>query len=97
MTRITLATIKSFIKKNEGKLYIEQQSRFDGMVDCIMPTNSNGLVPAQKDERGFENTMGICGAWFVLCGGDWYREYYSGNFSGYEVSNCCGSFIIATK
>ena len=34
MTKATIATLKSFIKKNQGKLYIKKKSSFDGMTDC---------------------------------------------------------------
>jgi len=97
MTKVTLATVKSFIRKNEGKLYVDQKSSFDGMVDMVMPNNSTVLTRAQKDERGFDNTMGIQGAWFVLGGGDRFSPLQMEGFIGYYIRNCCGEFILATR
>lgn len=45
MSKITKATVKSFIKKNEGNLYIRVKSSFDGMTDCV-----------QQLEGGFRET-----------------------------------------
>ena len=47
MARITLATVKSFMKKNEGKLFVKAKSSFDGMVDCVMPIEGSSFKQAQ--------------------------------------------------
>ena len=91
----TLTTIKSFIRKNQN-LYISTQSRFDGMVDCVMPCDNKTFEPA-KPSDGFKNTLGIEGAWFVFDSRDLISEYEDDNFKGYEVYNCCGRFILAVK
>ena len=44
--KITLATIKSFIRKNPN-LYIKSTSRFDGMYDCVMPNQNAQFELAQ--------------------------------------------------
>lgn len=93
--KTTLATIKSFIKKNQD-LYINCKSRFDGMVDCVMP-NDNSQFHLAKRVDSHKNTLGIAGAWFVFGSRDYFREYEDAEFKGYEVYNCCGSFILATK
>lgn len=93
--KITLATVKSFVKKNRNGLYIRVGSRFDGMNDCVMPVNG-GFSPA-KESGNTENTLGIAGAWFVRDSRDWFTPYDDGTFTGYEVSNCCGNFILAIK
>lgn len=95
--KTTLATIKAFIRKNEGRLYINPRSSFDGMVDGVMPTGDNTFSPALKDERGFKNTCGIQGAWFVFGSRDWFTPYEDATFSGFDISNCCGNFILAIK
>jgi hypothetical protein len=97
--RITLATIKSFIRKNRESLLINCKSSFDGMVDCVMPTDENGFTKALNPDEGrnFENCLGIHGAWFVLGGGDRFYPYEDESFKGYEVYNCCGRFILATS
>lgn len=94
----TMATVKSFIKKNDGKLFINCKSSFDGMVDCVMPCEDGGFKPVQKDERGFyENTKGISGAWFVRNSQDFIKTYDADKFKGFKISNCCGSFILAVN
>ena len=67
--RTTLATIKSYIRKNPN-LYISTKSSFDGMVDCVMPCDDQTFTPIQTTVRHHQNTLGIQGAWFVLGGDD---------------------------
>ena len=92
--KITLATIKSFIRKNDGALLINVTSRFDGMTDCCESRNG-GFEVAQKTDRCSENTLGIEGAWFVKGSRDYFKEYSDGERTGYEVYNCCGRFVLA--
>jgi len=94
----TMATIKSFIRKNPA-LYIKNLSNFDGMVDCVMPCDDQGfrLVTAPDQGYNHENKLGIQGAWFVLGGGDRFYDYSKDGFTGYEVYNCCGHFVLAIK
>jgi hypothetical protein len=96
MKKITLATVKSFIRKNPN-LYINCKSSFDGMVDCVMPNDNQGFEPIKPSDRNSSNTLGIEGAWFVLGGGDRFYPHEDDNFEGIEVYNCCGSFILATR
>ena len=95
----TMATVKSFIKKNQNNLYIKNLSNFDGMVDCVMPCDDKGFRKAQAPEQGrnHENCLSIRGAWFVLGGDDRVYEFSDGQFEGYEVYNCCGNFILAIE
>jgi len=90
MKKITRATIKSFIKKHESRLYIKVNSRFDGMVDCVMPTEDHFHRVEKTD---FQE---IRGAWFVGQSRDGFSPYEDANFKGYEVYNCTGSFLLAT-
>ena len=94
MKKTTLATIKSFIRKNEDKLHINLQSRFDGMTDCCESCHA-GFEKTVKTDRCAENTLGIEGAWFVKGSADYFRPYDDGKFKGYEVYNCCGRFVLA--
>lgn len=46
MSKITRTTLKTFIRKNDGNLYIMTKSSFDGMTDCVQ----------QNDEPAFRKT-----------------------------------------
>jgi len=119
--RITLATFKSFMKKNEGKLFIQCISSFDGMTDCVeyAPKSARVFKPIEKRipsehdyiygiEKGRtreeieartamnENTLGYHGIWLVRDSRDSFTPYEDDQFIGYDVYNCCGSFIVAT-
>ena len=63
------------------------------MTDCVEAVQDD-FHKAVKDER-HENTLGVAGAWFVGGSRDYFREYSEGGFKGYEVSNCCGRFVLA--
>lgn len=96
MAKVTMATVKSFVRKNQGKILIKTKTRFDGMYDCVMPTEKNDFEPAQKE--GFEsNTLGIRGAWFVDGGRNLLTPFDKDGIVGFEVYNCCGSFTIGVK
>lgn len=92
--RITLATIKSFIKKSEN-LHIKCESSFDGMVDCVIDNPNQVFRKAVPADKAFPNNLGIAGAWFVFGSRDYFSHYEDQYFVGYSVYNCCGSFIIA--
>lgn len=93
MKRTTLATIKSFVK-NTSNLHISVNSRFDGMQDCVTSCKDKSFSPAIRDASFHENTMGIKGAWFVKGSKDYFYDYKDDKFEGYEISNCCGKFIL---
>lgn len=90
--RITLATIKAFIKKNKGQLYIQVTSELDSMTDGLR-FNSEGFKKAEQGDM--ENELGVKGAWFVGFSRDHFRKFESVCFIGYRVSNSCGSFNLA--
>lgn len=105
MSRITRATIKSYIRKNGANLWISNRTDFDGMVDCVIPCGDPSFRPAvlvTGDERDTNTThrLGVSGAWFVGSrggGGDYFYPFSADGFTGYEVSNACGRFILAVK
>lgn len=97
MSKPTRATLKSFLKKNLERLYVLEKSRFDGMVDCVMPTGENGFTPARKADYVHENNYGIAGVWCVGGGRDYITPYEKDGFKGFEVYNCCGHFFVAVK
>lgn len=97
MSKITLATVKSFIKKNDGKLFLNVGSRFSGLTDMIENVEDSAFEPVVKTDKNLSNTQGIQGAWFVGSSRDSFNTYDDGNFQGFTVYNCCGGFTIATK
>lgn len=99
MKKVTLATIKKFILKSNN-LHIKNISSFSGMTDMVEFLDSPSFKPAvfetNFNNHNNDNQLGIKGAWFVFNSRDSFREYDDGEFIGYEVYNCCGSFILAT-
>lgn len=97
--KVTIATIKSFVKRERAidNLYISCKSSFDGMVDCVMPSNDQGMHKVKASTLQEKYTLGIAGAWFVGQSRDYFTPFADDDFIGYEVSNCCGSFIIAMR
>lgn len=93
--KVTLATIKSFIRKNEDSLHILTKSRFNGMIDGCEKTGQKAFIAVEKTERNIRNTLGINGAWFVLDSGDRFYKIEKDGFVGYEIYNCCASFVLA--
>lgn len=93
-TKITLATVKSFISKNKGNLLIKVKSKFDGMVDGVRDVDDLGFHQALTDDLHTSNTLGICGAWFVKDSRDHLTAYEDANIKGFSIYNCCGSFIL---
>lgn len=92
----TLATLKAFIKRElkNKNLFVKTRSSFDGSIDCVASVKD---IYRKVDGCNFEekNTFGIGGVWLV---GRDYIENYADDFTiGYEVSNCCGSFIIGME
>jgi len=97
MAKITMATVKSFIRKNEGALYIQCNSFFAGMIDGCPYDKNSKFVKAQKPDAGqnHENCLNVHGAWFVGSSRDRLMEFEDKDFKGISVHNCCVSFILA--
>jgi hypothetical protein len=100
--KTTLSTIKSFVKKNEGNLWINVTSDFDGMTDCVEAVKDGWQKVTKdntqsKDSSYHEATMGVSGAWFVRGGRDYFNQYNEDGFTGYRIFNSCGSFVLAIK
>jgi hypothetical protein len=95
-TKLTKATVKSFIKKNAEQLHINLKSRFDGMTDCVESVNG-GFEKAKTTQEHIEYTLGIAGAWFVGSSRDYFSQYEDSTMTGIIVSNSCGSFILAVQ
>jgi len=96
MKKITKATIKSFIKNNE--IYIIEESKFNGMTDCVENTESSSIRLAERVTEGStQYNLGIKGAWFVGSSRDYFEAYEVDGYKGYRVYNCCGSFVLLAK
>ena len=96
-SKITLATFKSFIRKNRPNLLIRTKSVFDGMVDGVRDTGEREFTPARDSDQVFKNNMGIAGVWCVLSSRDYFSEINENGITGIHVYNCCGSFDVATR
>lgn len=94
--RITLATLKSFIKKNADKIYIKELSKFNGMIDCV-----SNVVDDFKhtifDATNHKSTLGYNGIWLVGRSDDRFTAFENSQYIGIEVYNCCGNFIVAIQ
>jgi len=97
MAKITKATLKSFIKKNQGKLYISNKSSFDGMYDYVMPSGDNSFTLSMAAGYPNENNLGIQGVWLVGGSRNSFLEVTVGGFKGINVYNCCGEFTLAVR
>lgn len=95
--KITLATVKAFIRTNATELYINVTSSFDGMTDGCEQRHEGfkKVTTFTADHR--EHTRGIQGAWFVGDSRDYFTAYKKDGFEGIQVSNSCGRFILAIK
>jgi len=49
-TKITKATLRSFARRNEGKLYAKEVSSFDGMSD-IVRSQHKGKISAYRNQQ----------------------------------------------
>ena len=97
MSKITMTTLKSFIRKNDGKLFIRTKSSFDGMTDCVQQCEDRGWSAALPTDLHNAHTLGIQGAWCVGGSRDYLSPVAEGPFIGFHVSNCCGSFDLAVR
>jgi len=90
----TLATLKAFVRKHDGKLFGKFLSDFDGMVDCVMQNQGAEFRPLVKCHDHGHN-LGYRGPYLVLGSRDYIEPYDDGVMAGFEVTNCCGNWIIA--
>jgi len=95
MTKPTVATLKSFIRKNRANLFIKHKSQFDGMCDGVVYDPNAAFKPALTVSSCIKNTLGIHGVWVV--GRDLISAFEADGFKGYDVYNCTGSFVLAVR
>lgn len=96
--KITLATVKKFIRENANNLFVNCTSSFDGMTDCV-ESRDDGFtkVDPQKINMNQEHDLGIERLWFVRGSRDYFEPYEDVMYSGIRIFNSCGSSVIATK
>lgn len=94
--KITLASLKSFAKRNADNLYTYEKSSFDGMTDCVQETNRGWFKTKITDDTYFYRT-GIQGIYTVGNSRDLFELYEDDEYFGIEVYNCCGTSILAVK
>lgn len=93
-------TLKAFIRKNRYQLYISTRSKFNGMVDGCEPCTDKSFRVAKETTRDLRYTLGIEDAYFTNSTGsarDFITKYEDNDYIGYNVSNCCGYFILTIK
>lgn len=89
--KITMATLKSFIRKNAGNLYVKELSSFSGYTDCVEKTEMDWTHVSA------ENAIGHQGVYCVGSSNDSLAHYKDDKYIGIEVYNCCGCGILATQ
>jgi hypothetical protein len=87
--KITLATVKSFMRKNADNLWTKTMTSFDGMIDCVSKAETDWKRTSPEVlEKGLVGSRGAR---------DYYRPYQNGAWKGIEVTNCCGCWMLATN
>jgi hypothetical protein len=94
LKKITLATVKKFVRENKGELFINVKSAFSGMTDGCEYRN-NGFELAKPTTDHIDHTLGISGAWLVGSSRNYFTPYNDGELTGITVSNSCGHFVLA--
>jgi len=94
--KITMATVKSFIRKNRYALRISSRTQFDGMCDGIMPTADQSFVRAYETDTHMDATLGVQGAWFTNSK-NYLQRFEEAGMIGFRIQNCCGSFDLAVE
>ena len=95
--KITLATVKSFIRKNLDNLRIKTRSEFCGMVDGVLsnPKAQFDAADTTKYDPTNKYSLGIPGVWFVGGSRDYLTAFETPEFTGFHISNSCGSWEVA--
>ena len=94
--KITLATVKAFIRDSALRgLHIKTTSRFDGQCDGVRSIVDPTYCEVQAVNMADSHRLGIDGAWFVGDSRDYFTFINNGEWTGFNISNCCGSFILA--
>jgi hypothetical protein len=94
--KITLTTVRSFIKENAENIFISHKSAFDGSIDGSRDADDKAFKKVTICGEGSRtNGEGVPGAWFVKSSRDHFTYFNKDGYEGIEVYNCCAHFIIA--
>lgn len=91
MKKITLATVKAFIRKNADNIYVKNNSSFDGMTDCVQS------VKEDFKKIDSELALGVKGVWIVGNSNDSFLPFENEFYIGFTIYNCCGEGIVAAR
>ena len=94
--KITLATLKSFAKRNSDKLFVRVESSFSGMSDMVESVKDTFKPAKLTDDTGYYK-IGVSGIYTVGSSRDYFTIHEDAEFIGIEVYNSCGSSILAVK
>lgn len=94
--KITLATLKKFIRENKSNLLLKRKSEFSGMTDGLEFIKEE-FSPVTFTNSNLENTLGIEGVWVVGGSRNYFTPFVSETHIGIDVYNCCGNFILTVK
>ncbi len=89
--KITKATLKSFIRHSD-RLFVQTKSSFDGMSDCVMPSQDKSMKEISK-----EKAIGHEGVWLVGGSRNSFKLIETPTHFGIEVYNCCGCSTLFTE
>jgi hypothetical protein len=97
--KITLSTIKAFVRKNKDNLYIKTKSKFDGMTDGVENYHDQSITKAEPlpEDRLSRHDLGYKGTHIVTSGRNWFESVNFDGYYGYEIYNCCGTYYVLTK
>ena len=97
MSKITKATLKSFVRNNSENLFVKVSSSFDGMTDCVESVNGTyKKVTINPEKANCSHTLGVSGIWLTNSK-NYFSHYEKDGFVGIEVYNCCGCFVVVTR
>ena len=94
--KITLATLKSFAKRNKERLFVKNLREFDGMTDGVEECRNKNWIPSSLITSNYYQS-GIDGIYTVGSSRDYFKLYEDSEYIGVEVYNCCESSILAIK
>lgn len=99
MTKITKSTVKSFIKKNISDLYMKEFTYFNGMTDGIdnVPEIRNRFITLTESSRAALGVETTYNSPSFFESHNSIEPVEGENFTGFEITNCCGRYIIAAR